>query len=82
MKTINRTIEKTTLTFTAYSFENKTLFNADFDGYEQTVEELATEIEKKYNCKVLEITSQNTKRYKLAIDIHKAIEIGTIEEID
>lgn len=82
MKTINRTIEKTTISFTAYSFENKTLFNGDFDGYEQTEEELTAEIEKKCNCKVLEITSRNTKRYKLAIDIHKAIEVGTIEEAE
>lgn len=82
MKAINRTIEKTTIQFKAYSFEDKTLFDADAEGYEISIEELTAEVEKRHNCKVLEIVSQITKRYKLAIDIHKAIEVGTIEEID
>lgn len=82
MKTINRTIEHTAIKFTAYSFTDKSLFVADTGGYEQTVEDLTAEIERKYNCKVLEITSQDTKRYKLTIDIQKAIEIGTIEEVN
>lgn len=82
MKSINRTIEKTTIQFTAYSFESKSLFTADCDGYEMTAEELAAEVETKNNCKVLEITNEITKRYKLTIDIQKAIEVGTIEEVD
>ena len=82
MKTINRTIERTTISFTAYSFTDKALFNGDIEGYEMTVEELISSVEKNNTCKVLEIKSQTTKRYKLAIDIHKAIEVGTLEEIE
>ena len=82
MKTINRTIEKTIISFTAYSFNDKSLFNAEIEGYEQTIEELTAEVEKRYSCKVLEITSTITKKYKLTIDINKAIEAGTIEEAD
>lgn len=82
MKTINRTVEKTIISFTAYSFNDKSLFNAEAEGYEQTIEELTAETEKKHNCKVLEITSTITKRYKLTIDINKAIEVGTMEEAE
>lgn len=82
MKTINRTIERTTLTFTAYSFTDKTLFNAEIEGYEMSTDELIASAEQYNTCKILEITSQTTKRYKLTIDIQKAIDVGTIEEID
>lgn len=82
MKTINRTIERTTIKFTAYSFTDKSLFNAETEGYEMTADELISSAEQYNTCKILEITSQTTKRYKLTIDIQKAIEIGTLEEID
>ncbi len=82
MKTINRTIEEIDIAFVAYSYKGKGLFNSDAHGFEVTTDELITEIEKENDCKVLEITSQITRKYKLAIDIHKAIEIGTLEEIE